>query len=189
MATDPPGDLPSPPTDLVDRSLPLVEVGSPWFRCHRRGREPIHFGRSGRGRYDDPEGTFGVLYVGLSARAAFVEVFGRELGITPAELGTKAMSLVVVPGTVRVVDLTGAALPGLRLDARVSSGRHTVSQRWSRAFHDHPDRPDGLLYRCRHDPSELALALYERGGWSFESSDLPGATMVALAAAYGLVVE
>jgi hypothetical protein len=35
-------------------------------------------------------------------------------------------------------------------------------QRWSRALHDHPDSPDGILYRPRHDPARIAAALFDR---------------------------
>ena len=62
----------------------------------------------------------------------------------------------------RLVDLTGPGLPRLGADARLADGDHQVSQAWSAAFHGHPDRPDGILYRARHDPSRFAVAIFER---------------------------
>jgi hypothetical protein len=36
------------------------------------------------------------------------------------------------------------------------------SQLWSRALWEHGDKPDGILYRPRHDDSALSVALYHR---------------------------
>ena len=149
----------------------------------------MHFGRAGTGRFDDPSKKFGVLYLGVSARAAFVEVLGQELGLASEDLRARVMSTLVAAAPARLVDLTGAHLPRLGLDARVFAASHAAAQRWSQAFHVHPSQPDGLLYRCRHDPSELAVALFDRREWAFDASELPEATLAALAGHYGLAVE
>ena len=47
-------------------------------------------------------------------------------------------------------------------DARISTGSHAVSQRWAEAFWRHPDRPDGILYPCRHAPEFPSVALFDR---------------------------
>ena len=48
-----------------------------------------------------------------------------------------------------------------RVTGAVADGPYEVSQAWSRALHD-LDRPiHGLVYRARHDNSQLAVALYE----------------------------
>jgi hypothetical protein len=44
----------------------------------------------------------------------------------------------------------------------MATGEYYVSQTWALAFHDHPDRPDGLLYRSRHDPSRICAAIFDR---------------------------
>lgn len=47
--------------------------------------------------------------------------------------------------------------------AEVASGSdYPGSQLWSRALWNHSDKPDGLLYRSRHDDSGLSVALYDR---------------------------
>jgi hypothetical protein len=46
-------------------------------------------------------------------------------------------------------------------DARLFSGDHEIAQRWSKFLHDHPLRPDGILYPSRLDPEKHALALFE----------------------------
>jgi hypothetical protein len=39
-----------------------------------------------------------------------------------------------------------------------------LPQRWALAFWKHPEQPDGLLYRARHDPERLSIAVFERAG-------------------------
>lgn len=134
------------------------------------------------------------MYVGVDAAAAFIEVFGEEIiggtgSVSTRSLTTRQISLLSTARPARVVDLSGDRLPFLGADARIFAASHRVAQIWSRAFHGHPERPDGLLYRTRHDPSRLALALYERGDWAFDSVPLPDATLLQLVERYGLVVE
>jgi len=187
--TQGPGELPDPPTDLHERSLPLAEITGPWFRSSRPGRGVIHFGRSGEGRFDDPARRFRVLYLAPSPQAAFIETIGGRAAVTSRELSDRVMSAVVSRRAARVVDLSGRHLTALGLDARVFAGAYRVSQRWSAAFHGHYEQPDGVLYRSRRDPSQLAIALYERDDWDFEVTPLPASTMASLADHYGLPVR
>lgn len=46
------------------------------------------------------------------------------------------------------------------VDARLFAGDYQRAQLWSKAFHVHPARADGLLYPSRLDPSRCAVALY-----------------------------
>jgi hypothetical protein len=63
----------------------------------------------------------------------------------------------------RIVDLTGPGLARIQADARLTTGDNfRLSQRWGRQIFDHPQRPDGILYRSRHDGSRLSLALITR---------------------------
>lgn len=39
-----------------------------------------------------------------------------------------------------------------------------LPQRWALALHRHPERPDGLYYRVRHDQSRIGIALFDRVG-------------------------
>lgn len=45
-------------------------------------------------------------------------------------------------------------------DARLFSGSHRVSQLWSKAFHRHPCKADGILYPSRLDPLRHAIVLF-----------------------------
>jgi hypothetical protein len=63
----------------------------------------------------------------------------------------------------RLVNLTdGASLAQLGADARLWAGDYALSQAWSLALWNHPELPDGLLYRARHAPERLAVAIFDR---------------------------
>lgn len=184
-----PGLLPWPPADLSTHPLPLVEVGPPWFRCGRSGRDPIHFGRTGISRFGDPDGAFGVLYAGTTAETAFIEVFGGKLVISSGELAARSLWTLTVNWTERLVDLTGDSLPSLGIDARIWAGEHAPARAWSRAFFEHRDQPGGILYRSRRDPSRLAIPLFEREGRTLGTAALPAGSLVQLAQDYGLTIK
>lgn len=163
----PPGPHPPPPPDLADRPLPLRTWQAPWLRVHRAVRDPLHFGRSGNNRFDDPTAEFGVLYVGADFEGAFVETFGRVVADAPRlvsgrALGDRLLTPIEFDPPLRLVDLSGPGLGRLGADARLCAGDYRAAQAWSRALWAHPDAPDGLLYRSRHDPSRLCAAIYER---------------------------
>ncbi|HEY5912568.1 MAG TPA: RES family NAD+ phosphorylase [Verrucomicrobiae bacterium] len=63
----------------------------------------------------------------------------------------------------RCADLTGAGLRRISCDNRIAAETpyHTVGQ-WSRALFTHPQRPDGIIYRSRHNPQLKCLALFDR---------------------------
>jgi hypothetical protein len=63
----------------------------------------------------------------------------------------------------RLVDLAECGgLTRIGADARIFTASYAVSQRWSRAIQTHPESPDGILYRPRHDPARLAAAFFDR---------------------------
>jgi hypothetical protein len=48
-------------------------------------------------------------------------------------------------------------------DAALTSGLdYDLSRRWARAIHDHPRKPDGILYRARHHPARTCAAIFDR---------------------------
>ncbi len=135
------------------------------LRVHLRTNEALHFGRAGLHRWDDPLRKFGVLYSGADRFVAFIETFGQTTGarlLDEMELETRALSSISIKKPLKLVDLTGPGLARLGADNRICDGEFAVSQRWSRALFEHPSRPDGLLYRARHDPSRLGIALFDR---------------------------
>ena len=160
-----PGPHPLPPDDLRQRDLPVVPASGPLHRIHRATRAPLFFGKTGENRFDDPEHAFGVLYAGESEACAFIETFAEPLDVpfvTLAQLGARKLSVIEVTEPLRLVSLVGGDLRRLGADARLFAAEHAVAQAWARALHEHPARPDGLRYRARHDPGELAVAVFDR---------------------------
>ncbi len=160
-----PGPHPPPPDDLARRDLPLVQVAGPLHRVHRASRAPLFFGTTGDNRFDDSRRAFGVLYAGESEACAFIETFAEPLDVpfvTLAQLGARKLSVVAVTEPLRLVSLVGADLRRVGADARLFAADHAVAKVWSRALHEHPSRPDGLRYPARHDPGELAVAVFDR---------------------------
>lgn len=157
--------LPSPPEDLGSRALPIAEENGPWTRMHSVEHDPVYFGKSGLGRFDDPEGEYGVLYVAEDAFGAFVESFGRAPGrnvVSWKKLRGRPLSGVEAQRPLRLVDLTGGGLARIGATAAISTDAYENAKVWSRALYDHPEAPDGLRYRLKHDPSRVGVAVFDR---------------------------
>lgn len=199
---------PEPPPDLHGRALPLIEARGPWARAYRLAHSPHYFGRGGSERFDDPQRAFGVCYVGDSVACAFVETLPAQvdlphrvvLGVYRAALADRGWAHVTVLGDddrLRLVDLTGSGLALLGADADLCSCRdYAVPQRWSRALWSHPDQPDGILYRARHDPSRTSVALFDdrvdgritmtaQGAWS-DALNIP--LLRGIVTSYGIAI-
>jgi hypothetical protein len=148
---------------LVIRAFPPSRA---WMRIHPSADAPLYFGQAPRNRFDAPAGEFGVLYVAADALGAFVETFGHETGVrfvTSAELGKRCLAVITPAGALRLADLRGKGLARMGADAALISGLdYDLSRRWARAIHDHPRKPDGILYRARHDPARTCAAIFDR---------------------------
>jgi len=159
-------------TPVLPKRLPLsrVKAGTQWMRIHAqtrnalwfgpaRGRQPIH-------RFDDPAARFRVCYFGTTIEVCFAETFLRNPPVRILaldDLTGRAVGTVKVRRDLRLVPLHGANLARLGVTGEVASaGDYAGSQFWSRAFWEHKDQPDGILYRSRHDDSALCVALYDR---------------------------
>lgn len=157
-----------PPPDLDGRRLPLVEGGiclGPWYRMYRSSCDPVHFGRGREARFDDPEGEYGVLYVASDEFGAFIESFGRKPGkrrFFASQLASRRLAVLGSRRELKIVDLRGSGLARLGATGEISSGRHGLSQAWSRSLYGHPEGPDGIVYRLKHDPDRHGIALFER---------------------------
>ncbi|HZO27164.1 MAG TPA: RES family NAD+ phosphorylase [Chloroflexota bacterium] len=158
-------DAPLPPRDLAHRRLPIVETAGPWLRLHRAHHGPVFFGRTLENRFDDPRQELGVLYAAETLDGAFIETFGRNPGlntVSARQLSQRSLARLDVTRPLRLVDLTGPGLARLGTTAAMLAGRHRRAQVWSRALWSHPDRPDGILYRARYDPSCICVAIFDR---------------------------
>jgi len=165
---------PLPPEDLAGRPLPLETrtAGSSLFRIHDAEREAVWFGPGSgndpRSRFDDPACPacgFGVCYVAVTPEGAFAESFLREV---PARVASRAfldrhrITRLRTTRPLRLASGHGAGLARVGATAVIASGGHDLARRWARAIWAHQDAVDGLIYHCRHDDDELAIALFDR---------------------------
>ncbi len=172
----PPGPHPDPLPDLATFDLPLSTTRQPWFRCHPAGLDPIYFGRSRRHRFDAPGAEFGILYAAADAHCAFIETFGHETGevdfVTLEALAARGLCRLEPRRELRLVELSGAGLARLKADARLTSGSIAIAQLWALALFEHPEQADGIIYRSRHDPDRLCVAIFDRARDSLAASPL-----------------
>jgi hypothetical protein len=79
-----------------------------------------------------------------------------------SQLAERGLALVEALRPLRLVDLTGPGLAQIGPNNLLTAGPHALAQAWSRALWSHRRRPDGLIYRARHDPSCVCVALFAR---------------------------
>lgn len=179
MTRGPAGVAAAPPADLATRALPLdtLPAGAVLARIHRRDRGPVFFspgpGQPPAGRFDSASGRFGVLYCALSFAGAFVETLLRNPArqvVGSGEIGARAFAALTNRRDAALVDLTGAGLQALGLDASIFAGPYAPCGAWADALQGHPQKPAGILYPSRHDPSEHCLALFGPEGMALEAT-------------------
>jgi len=162
----PPKAGPLPPPDFSSRDLPIdtIAAGTRLVRIHRNELHPLFFGASTANRFDDPAESYGVCYLAATFAGAFAETCLRAVGarfVAVTFLEERSFSQIEVTARLRLVSVHGQGLAQVGATAAVTSGPYTVAQKWSRAIHDHPSKPDGIAYRSNHDNSELCAALFE----------------------------
>jgi hypothetical protein len=175
-----PRQLGEPPDWLDDLDLPLVEPAvTELFQSHTKERGPLNFNPTPQGRFNAPNGEHATTYLSTSPEGAFVETFVQDAGrstsgqaiVTRDRLdvyclcrmpygmgaGTRALHLVDLSGPgVVTIGATG------ELCALADIARLGLVQRWALRLYQHRDRPDGIYYRARHDPSRFSIALFDR---------------------------
>ncbi len=185
-----PGPPPLPPEDLASRSLPLhiCPAGTPLYRIHRTVHSPLFFGpppgAAPHGRWDAPAGVFRVCYLAEEAHLAFAETFLRSPGapyVQRSYLAERSLTRVVVQRELRLVALHGPGLARVGATAALVSGPYALTRLWSLAVYAHPEAPDGIRYRARHDDDSFAVALFDRA-----ASTIQEQTSEALLAPGGL---
>lgn len=163
-------------TPVLPVTLPiaLIPAGTLWWRTYGLHLAAIYFDTSSSYRFNAPDATYGACYFGITDDAAFVEAMLR--GEPPTRLLTmkalreRGMAEVRVTNTLRLVPAMDQQLTVLGITADISSSRtYERSQAFARTVWGHPDQPDGILYRCRHDNSQHAVALFDRARASVDS--------------------
>ncbi len=134
------------------------------MRLFRKNHEPDFFGKTGDNRFDSPDQDFGVLYLARQLNGSFVEVFCRDKRrrIVESTLQQYHVAEFTASRSLKLVDLAGKGFVRMGLDARLTTGNYQTAQHWSRAFYEHPDKVDGILYTSRHDPKQQLAALFDR---------------------------
>ena len=156
---------PHPPPALARKKLPIIRFNGPLFRIHRTEDNPLHFGRRMLHRFDSPDGKYGVLYAGEDLFCAFIETLGHEPGrdlVEMRDLEIRSVATLEGKRGLRLVDFCGSGLAKVGADARLCVGDYHLAQQWSQALHDDTERPDGIRYPSRRDPSRISVALFHR---------------------------
>ena len=163
--------LPGPA--LAGRALVLktIPAGAVWRRIFEtRFPDPLGWGH-GRSRFSDPTGTaFGLVYLGATAKVAFVETILRDRAdgrgesciVAMAEIAARSLARIRPTVALRLVDLTGDG--GLRMGVPsdvVGARDQRLAQAWSAAFHAHAEQPDGIFYPSRLN-EDRCIAVYDR---------------------------
>jgi len=160
---------PEPPGDPSALRVLVTRLRGVFYRTHSHRFGPLFFGKTAASRFDAPAGEFGVCYLARDRHGAFIETFGHETGVrfvTEAQLRERALARVTLTdraSALRLVDLRAEGLARIGADASLVTGLDLgLAQRWSLSLHAHPRRPDGILYRARHDPARECVALFGR---------------------------
>lgn len=157
---------PLPPDDFYQISLPITASHQTWYRLNPVPySSSIYFDKSGRGRFDHPSASYGILYVSEAIEGAFIECFGRNLGIkavAEADIKTRNLFEITSKHSLKLVDLLGSGLVKIGADARITSGSYTVSRAWVEAIYNHPQQVDGIRYYSRHDNNLVCCGLFQR---------------------------
>jgi hypothetical protein len=166
-----------PPADLHARSLLTINLapGTAVHRIHSRKYHPHFFGpaRPATGakwpdpqhRFDDPEGEYGVCYVGLTDNAAFVETVLRDQWLphlSAADLEDVCLADGRAGRELRLAQFGGRGLRRLRTNAASVHAPYSITQAWSRALWSHPDKVDGIAYRSGWDDDLTCVVLFAR---------------------------
>ncbi len=170
-----PGLPPPPAFDGVALDLMTVPVGAKFGRIHRKTfPDPLGFGKN-PSRFSDPRrraeaDRFGVLYLGSSLKVCFLETMLRDerdgivgqIAIAESELDDRRYAEIRVSQALRLLDLSGDGPVRMGIPSDVARGRRqALARKWSVAFHEHPQQPDGIVYPSRLN-GETNLAIYGR---------------------------
>jgi len=167
-----------PPKGFERVELVLVEVEpSQLLRLAFRSKaSQLGFRATPRYRFDAPAGEFGVLYAAFDLGTAFAETVlrttpqeipaGEEPLLTYEELARRrVVQLRSVTGgrALRLVKLYDEGLAAAKVDNRIAADDDYATTRlWAKAFHDHPEKVDGIAYLSRFVGTRRSVVLFDR---------------------------
>jgi hypothetical protein len=167
---------PEPPLDFERQVLPVTLESGLFYRLNPAGyASAIYYDASGCGRFDI-KGQLGVLYLGKTIEAAFIETFGRNLGqrfVSRDMIKTRFLFAIESDRPLKLLQLYGAGLAKLGVDSELSSGReYRLPRLWCEAIYSHPQQVDGIYYMSRHDNTQLCCGLFDRGSYRLSENNL-----------------
>ena len=167
---------PEPPLDFERQVLPVTLESGLFYRLNPAGyASAIYYDASGCGRFDI-KGQLGVLYLGKTIEAAFIETFGRNLGqrfVSRDMIKTRSLFAIESDRPLKLLQLYGAGLAKLGVDSELSSGRkYRLPRLWCEAIYSHPQQVDGIYYMSRHDNTQLCCGLFNRGSYRLSENNL-----------------
>lgn len=133
--------------------------------------DPAYFGRGPLFRFDAPDRSFGVCYLGTSLDCCVLEVLTPtfrpaatpHLIVTRDQLSSYYAAKATLSRAVRLAYLADDGLTQLGIDQRHTGGDdYDLSGAWSLAIHDHVTAPDGIFYPSRHHNGLYSVALFDR---------------------------
>jgi len=110
-----------------------------------------------------------VLYAADDAHCAFIEVFEQPMtwrSLDRTVIEERSLAVLMTTRPLNLIDLTAEGLARISADARLTTGDHAIAQRWALALFNCSADIDGILYRARHDPSRLTVAVFDRAAES-----------------------
>ena len=154
-----------PPKDFASASLKIhtVPAGLRFGRIYvDRYPDPLGFGKTPSWFSDPrrrvPENRFGVLYLGETVKVCFQEAVLRDqrdgivgdLPIEEKEICARRYAEIETVAPLKMVDLRddGPVTMGVPTDVAKATSQ-SLARAWSLAFHDHPAKPDGIIYPSR----------------------------------------
>lgn len=166
---------PEPPLDFERQVLPVTLESGLFYRLNPAGyASAIYYDASGCGRFD-LKGQLGVLYLGKTIEAAFIETFGRNLGqrfVSRDIIKTRSLFAIESDRPLKLLQLYGAGLAKLGVDSELSSGReYRLPRLWCEAIYSHPQQVDGIYYMSRHDNTQLCCGLFERRSYRLSENN------------------
>nr|WP_233287289.1 RES family NAD+ phosphorylase [Bradyrhizobium oropedii] len=155
--------------------LRTVAVGARFGRIYLgRYPNPLGYGKS-PSHFSDPRrrvdaNRFGVLYLGDTLKVCVLEAVLRDrrdgtdgsLLLGEDELHQRNYAEIEVASALTMVDLRddSAIRMGVPTDVAGASAQ-ALARKWSLAWHEHPERPDGIIYPSRPN-GQTNLAVYHR---------------------------
>lgn len=149
-----------------------VDAGTELYRLTRlQFPDPAYFGRAVLFRFDAPDRSYGVCYLGTSLDCCLVEVLTPAyrphqqppLIVAQAQLTSYYAAIATLLRPLQLAYLADEGLIQLGIDQRHTGGDdYDLAGTWSLAIHGHASRVDGIFYPSRHHNGLYSVALFER---------------------------